>query len=374
MVKVVEALTKKQMKLFATFPIKLYKGNPYYVPSFIADDMNVKDGKKNFNKCDSEIRCFLAYKDNKLVGRVMATICHESNRRHNEKCIRFNRIDFIDDYEVSEALINEVIKWGKERGLEYIHGPWGYNDTDREGMLTFGFDEFSTYGTAYSYPYYINHMERLGFNKESEWLEYRFDMSKPDPRYFQVADILKKRGQFFNACDTMSTKQVVKKYGDGFFECYNKAYSQLDNFIPIVEEAKKATLKQFATILNRHYFSIIVNKKTDKVVAFFIGLPYIGDVLRKAKGRMLLAALPLLHVIRHPKKIELALLAVDPEYRNSGVHALTLDAFVKSCQKYKIEDVFLDPILTTNVKMLDTCKGMGKSIRARRQTFKKAIE
>ena len=266
------------------------------------------------------------------------------------------------------------IKWGKERSLEYIHGPWGYNDTDREGMLTFGFDEFSTYGTAYSYPYYISHMERLGFNKESEWLEYRFDMSKPDPRYFQVADILKKRGQFFNACDTMSTKQVVKKYGDGFFECYNKAYSQLDNFIPIVEEAKKATLKQFASILNRHYFSIIVNKKTDKVVAFFIGLPYIGDVLRKAKGRMLLAALPLLHVIRHPKKIELALLAVDPEYRNSGVHALTLDAFVKSCQKYKIEDVFLDPILTTNVKMLDTCKGMGKSIRARRQTFKKAIE
>ena len=373
MVQIIEAMAKKQMKLFAAFPIKLYKDNPYYVPSFITDDMNVKDGKKNLNKCDSEIRCFLAYKDNKLVGRIMATICHESNKRHNEKCIRFNRIDFVDDYEVSEALINEVIEWGKERGLEYIHGPWGYNDTDREGMLTYGFDEISTYGTAYSYPYYIEHMERLGFEKESEWLEYRFDMSKPDPRYAKVAEILKKRGQFFNACDKMSTKKVIKKYGDGFFECYNRAYALLDNFIPIAEEAKKATLKQFATILNRHYFSIIVDKKSDRVVAFFIGLPYIGDVLRKAKGRMLLAALPLLRVISRPKKIELALLAVDPDYRNSGVHALVLDSFVRACNENKIEDVFLDPILTTNVKMLETCKGMEKSLKAKRQTFKKAI-
>ena len=373
MVVIKEALTRKEMKLFASFPINLYRDNVYYVPSFLSDDINLKDPKKNLYKGDSEIRCFLAYKNKVLVGRIAGIICHASNRKRQEKCIRFNRIDFIDDYEVSEALINAVIEWGKQEGLEYIHGPWGYNDTDREGMLTYGFQEHSSYATAYSHPYYVKHLERLGFEKESEWQEFRLDMSNPDPRFSQVAEMLKKRGKYFNACDTMSTKQVIKKYGDGFFDCYNKAYSMLDNFIPLLDEAKEATLKQFGTILNRKFFSIIVEKETDKVVAFSIALPYIGDVLRKAKGRMLFAALPLLHTIRHPRKIELALLGVDPDYRNSGVHALVIDAFGRNYNQEKIEDIFMDPILTTNLRMMETWKGMGKSLRAKRQTFKKAI-
>ena len=374
MVVIKEALTRKEMKLFASFPINLYRDNVYYVPSFLSDDINLKDPKKNLYKGDSEIRCFLAYKNKVLVGRIAGIICHASNRKRQEKCIRFNRIDFIDDYEVSEALINAVIEWGKQEGLEYIHGPWGYNDTDREGMLTYGFQEHSSYATAYSHPYYVKHLERLGFEKESEWQEFRLDMSNPDPRFSQVAEMLKKRGKYFNACDTMSTKQVIKKYGDGFFDCYNKAYSMLDNFIPLLDEAKEATLKQFGTILNRKFFSIIVEKETDKVVAFSIALPYIGDVLRKAKGRMLFAALPLLHTIRHPRKIELALLGVDPDYRNSGVHALVIDAFGRNYNQEKIEDIFMDPILTTNLRMMETWKGMGKSLRAKRQTFKKAIQ
>ena len=141
MVTIVEAITKKQKKLFATFPISLYKDNKYYVPSLVGDEMTLDDPKKNLYKGSSEIKCFLAYKGNKLVGRVAAIINHESNKKHNEKCIRFSRIDFIDDMEVSKALIDAVISWGKERGLNTIHGPWGFNDADREGMLSFGYDE-----------------------------------------------------------------------------------------------------------------------------------------------------------------------------------------------------------------------------------------
>ena len=239
-------------------------------------------------------------------------------------------------------------------------------------MLTYGFDEFSSYGTAYSYPYYVEHMERLGFEKESEWQEFRFDMSKPDERFYRIAEMIEKRGHYFDACLNMSAKQVIKKYGDSFFECYNRAYEQLDNFIPLKGEAKKATLKQFGTILNSKFFSIIVDKNTDKVVAFSIALPYIGDVVRKAKGNKLLAALPLMRVIRHPKKIELALLGVDPSYRNSGVHALVFKSFSQSYYSNDIDDVFMDPILTTNLKMMETWKGMSKTLRAKRQTFKKA--
>ena len=374
MVTIIEALSKKQKKLFATFPIKLYKGNNYYVPSLVGDEMTLDNPKKNLYKGSSEVKCFLAYKDNQLVGRVAAIINHDSNNKHNEKCIRFSRIDFIDDMEVSKALIDAVINWGKERGLNSIHGPWGFNDADREGMLSFGYDEYSTYATAYSHPYYIKHMEALGFIKESEWQEYRFPLNNIDPRYFKAGEMVKKQNKYRDVCRELPFKKIVRKYGDSFFECYNNAYSMLDNFIPLVEEAKEATLKQFATIINPKFCSIIVDNKTDKVVAFSIVLPYIGDVLRKAKGRILLAALPLLHTIKHPKKLELALLGVDPAYRNSGAHALIFSSFYKNVEKEKIQDIVVDPILTTNVQMNNSWQWMDKTLRAKRQTFRKEIK
>ncbi len=371
MVEIVEAVTKKQMKLFATFPIKLYKRCKYYVPSIVEDEMVIKDGSKNLAKGTSECKCFLAYKDKKLVGRICGIICHDSNKKFNEKNIRFNRIDFIDDIEVARALIKAVMDYGKENGLEAIHGPWGFNDTDREGMLTEGFDKISNYATNYSFPYYIKIMEDLGFEKESEWVEFQFDINHIDPRFHEVAEQLRLQG-YRDVVETMSVKKIVKEYGDKFFACYNKSYAALDNFIPIEGESIKATLKQFATILNRNYFSVIVDK-TDNVVAFGVGLPYIGKVLRNAKGRMLRAAIPLLLTIKNPKAVELALIGVDPIYRNYGIHALVVDRFINSFKKHKITEILMDPVLTTNSKMLQTWKGMEKTIRQRRQTFKRPI-
>lgn len=373
MVKVVEAKTKRQMKMFAKFPVDvLYKNNPYYTPSFLSDDYTIIDPKKNLSLDRNEVKCFLAYKDNKIVGRVAAIVNNVSNEKHHEKCIRFNRIDFIDDHEVSEALINAVMEYGRSKGLEYIHGPWGFNDTDREGMLTFGYDECSTYGTAYSYPYYIEHMERLGFEKESEWIEYRADFSKNTERFERISSLLMRRRNYRNVCETMPTKKVIKKYGDSFFECYNAAYSTLDNFIPLDERAKKATLKQFGTILNNKFFGIIVNDE-DKVIAFTIALPYIGDALRKGKGRLLRTIFPLLRAIKHPKKLELTLMGVHPDYRNSGAQALTMAAITKNINEFHIVDTFADPILTTNEDMLSMWKGMSTSLRCKRQTFKKHL-
>ena len=371
MIEIVEAVTKKQMKLFATFPVKLYKKCKYYVPSIVEDEMVIKDGKKNLAKGTSDCKCFLAYKDKKLVGRICGIINYESNKKFNEKNIRFNRIDFIDDIEVAKALINAVMEYGKENGLDTIHGPWGFNDTDREGMLTEGFDKISNYATNYSYPYYIKIMLDLGFEKESEWVEFQFDINHTDPRFHEVALTLKEQG-YRDLTETMPVKKIIKEYGLKFFECYNRSYAALDNFIPIEGESIKSTLKQFGTILNRNYFSVIVDK-TDNVVAFGVGLPYIGKVLRNARGRMLLAAIPLLLTIKNPKAVELALIGVDPLYRNYGIHALIVDRFIKSFKKHKITEIMMDPVLTTNSKMLQTWKGMEKTVRQRRQTFKRAI-
>ena len=373
MIEIVEALTKKQMKLFATFPIKLYRKCKYYVPSIVDDEIFIQDGKKNLAKGTSDCRCFLAYKDGKLAGRICGIINNASNEKHNEKCIRFNRIDFIEDIEVLKALLNAVISWAKERGLEKIHGPWGFNDTDREGMLNEGFDQMSCYATNYSYPYYIKFMEELGFAKESEWIEFQFDIDHVDPRFHPVAEQLRQQG-YRELTETMSVKKIVKEYGDRFFDCYNRAYAQLDNYIPIdTPEERQAILKQFATIINRKFFSVVVNKQ-DQVVAFGVGLPYIGGVLRRARGRMLIAAIPLLIKIKKPLAIELALIGVEQQFRNYGIHAMVVDRFINNFRRYHIKKIWMDPVLTTNSKMLQTWNGMEKSIRQKRQTFAKNME
>lgn len=369
---IVEAKTKKQMKEFATFPVKLYRGCKYYVPSIVEDEMVIMDGEKNFAKGTSECRCFLAYKNGKLVGRIAGILNHESNKKFNEKNLRFSRVDFIEDIDVLKALLNALMEWAMDEGLTMIHGPWGFNDTDREGMLTYGFDRLSNYATNYSYPYYVRMFEDLGFESESEWIEYQFDVDHTDPRFHEIANKLRERG-YRDLAETMSVKEIVNRYGDKFFDCYNKAYAQLDNFVPVEGKSKETTIQQFATIVNRKFFSVIVDQN-DNVLAFGVGLPHIGKALRNARGRMLLAALPILYSIHNPHAVELALIGVDPEYRNHGLHAMVVDRFINNLRKYKIKDVWMDPVLTTNSKMLQTWKGCEKTVRQKRKTFKRKVE
>ena len=370
MIKVVEVKNRKQMKQFVKFPLELYKDCDLYVPSLTQDEMNITNKEKNLSLGTSEVKCFLAFKDDEVVGRIAGIICHESNKKNNEKAIRFSRIDMIDDIEVTKALLKAVEDYGKENGMEFIQGPWGFDDADREGMLTFGYDEFSSYATAYSYPYYFKHFEELkGYEKESEWLEYRLDKDNTDPRFPMIAKMLANRG-YRDLSDTMKPAECVKKYADPFFECYNRSYADLDNFIAVDERQKKQILSTFATLLNQRYFSVIVNKE-DRVVAFGVGLPYVGDAIRKARGNLILAVPGILKAKRNPRKVELALIGVDPDYRYTGVHALIADRFIRHAKEDNLDDIFLDPTLTTNLKMLNTWQGMGKTLRCKRQTYRK---
>lgn len=374
MIQIVEAKSKSQMKQFATFPVKLYKGCPYYVPSFIQDEKNVLNPKKNLSFSPKhEVKCFLAYDGKKLVGRIAAIINHAANEKNNEKMVRFSRIDMIDDINVTEALLNAVKKFGKEKGMEYIQGPWGFDDTDREGMLTYGFNEYSTYACAYSYPYYHEHMEKLGYEKESEWIENRANLNHCDPRFYKIAEMLKNRG-YHDVSEDMKPSKVVKKYAQSFFDCYNKAYSELDNFVKIEGKQMQSVLDTFAVLLNQDYFSCIVDTKTDKVVAFGVALPYIGDAIRKANGDLIRALPGILKAKKKPRKLEFALIGVDPEYRNSGIHALVVTRLADSIIRNGIEDAVFDPTLTTNFKMLNTWQGMGLTLRCKRQTYRRRID
>lgn len=372
MITVKECKTRKEMKQFVKFPLELYKDCPYYVPSLSQDEINITNPKKNLSLGNSEVKCFIALKDNKVVGRIAGIIANDCNKNNNEKNIRFSRIDMIDDIEVTKALLKAVNDYGKEKGMEILQGPWGFDDADREGMLTFGYDEYSSYATAYSYPYYKDHMEKLGFEKESEWVENRLDKDHTDPRFPKVAEMLKNRG-YRDLAESMPVSKIIKKYADSFFECYNKSYAELDNFIPVDEKQKQSMIQTFAVLINGRYFSAIVNKE-DKIIAFGVGIPYVGDAIRKARGDLIRALPGMMAAKRKPKKIEFALIGVDPEYRNSGVHAIIATRFIKHAKEDNMEDLFLDPTLTTNLKMLNTWQGMNLKLRCKRQTYRKPIE
>ena len=374
MIEVKEVTTKRELKKFAQYPVELYKDCPYYVPSVYGDELNTFNPKKNFNLKGNECKGFLCYKDGKLVGRIAGLINRKDNELTGKKFIRFSRIDCIDDIEVFKALISAVEKFGKDYGMDTIHGPWGFNDTDREGMLTYGFDRRSTYGTNYYYPYFADRMRELGFNDESKWVEKSFTVpDEPYERIISICEKLKKRLNVFEAFDKYSVKKIVKIYGKEFFETMNDAYGHLDGYVPIEGGAQKNVLKQFATIINPRYSSILIDKD-GKVAAFGIVLPSIADALIKSRGRLFPTGfIGVLKSIKHPRELEMALIGVRSEYKNTGINSILISRIMKNIIDDKIEHVESNVMLETNYNIQNQWKFAEGEIIKRRQTFVKKI-
>lgn len=375
MVEIKEVKTKKDLKKFAKYPVKLYKDCPYYVPSIRSDELNTFNPKKNFNLRGNECKGFLCYKDGKLVGRIAGLINRKDNELTGKKYIRFSRLDCIDDDEVFNALIGSVEKFGKGYGMDTIHGPWGFNDTDREGMLTYGFDKRSTYATNYYYPYFAEHMSKMGFNDESKWIEKRFTIPKtPYERIVAISERLKKKLKVVEILDQMPIKKVVKKYGKEFFETMNDAYSELDGYVPIEGEAQKNVLKQFATIINPRYSSILIDEN-GKVAAFGIVLPSIANALIKSRGRLFPTGfIGVLKSIKHPKELEMALIGVKSEYKNTGINSIIISRIMKNVIDDDIEGIESNVMLEHNYNIQNQWKFADSEIIKRRQTYVKEIQ
>ena len=344
MVEIIEVTTHSQMKKFANFPCELYSDCKYYVPSLYGNEVNMANPKKNFNAQYCDIKCFLAYKDRKIVGRIAGIIHNKANELYNKNRIRISRFDFIDDEEVSSKLLEAVENFGREKGMVTVHGPWGFNDTDREGLLTWGFDRRATYATNYNFPYYEKHLLNAGYFKESEWSEFLIRTEKKDKRIHKLASLLSKKFNLREAMDEMSFKKFVKTYRDEFFEVYNQCYRKLDNFVDIEGEEKKNVMSQFATIINPRYFSAILNEK-DELVAFGIIIPSIAETLIKSRGHI---SLDLLKAIKEPKELECALIGVRPDYQKLGVSIMIIDRIFDNVLESGIKEIETNPMLTTN--------------------------
>ncbi len=374
MIEIKELQTKKDLKLFATYPLKLYKGCPYYVPSLRSDELNTFNPKKNFSLKECDAKGFLCYKDGKLVGRIAGIINRTDNELTGVKAIRFSRIECIDDMNVFKALLGAVEKFGKDNGMELIHGPWGFNDTDREGMLTYGFDRPATYVTNYYYPYFCENMVKLGFEDESKWLEREFVL--PDKPYERIVDIAKKVEEKIELTDvaiTLPLREIIKQYGAKLFETYNQAYAPLDGFVPVDEQTEKNVLKQFATVVNKRYISVLVDKN-DEVAAFGIVLPSLVKPLAKHGGKLFPTGfIGILSSIKKPKALEMALIGVKPEYKNTGINAVVISHIMQNVIEDGITRVESNPMLETNYNIQQQWKFADNEVVKKRQTYKKPI-
>lgn len=345
--------TKGELKTFIRFNYELYKNNPYSVPDLLDDMLNTFSKEKNaaFEFCEADY--FLAYKDGKLVGRVAAIINHRANETWNKNAVRFGWIDFVDDIEVSEALLHTVEEWGRARGMEQMQGPLGFTDFDAEGMLVEGYDQLSTMATIYNYPYYPQHMERLGLTKEADWVEYKIYVPDAIPeKHKRISDLIQRKYNLQIKKYT-SSKAIAREYGQKIFELMNEAYSPLFGFSRLSQKQIDQYVKMYLPIVDLRMVTL-VTEADGRLVAVGISMPSLSKALQKAKGKMfpfgwyhLLKAL----FLKHDKVLDLLLVAVAPEYQNKGVNALLFSDLIPVYRQMGFEYAESNPELEENGKV-----------------------
>lgn len=315
--------TKSNLKKYTKFGIDLYKGNDYYVPPLIMDDVETLSPDKNpaFDYCKA--KSWMAYRDGKPVGRITGIINTVVNERTGKRDLRFGFLDFIDDKEVVDALFDTLAEWGRSQGLTSMVGPMGFSDMDHEGMLTEGFEELGTMATIYNYPYYPQHMERMGFHKDAEWVEYRMTVPDKIPeKMLRVAEIVKKK-YGVRTIKYTSAKKIKEEYGMALFELINEAYDQLYGYSPLSQRQIEYYIDIYLPILRLENVCLIVDSN-DKLIGVGISIPSMSRALQKGRGRLLPTGW--IHLLKamymHNDVVDLLLVAIKPEYQSKGVNAL----------------------------------------------------
>ncbi|MFI3166579.1 MAG: hypothetical protein R3Y32_00520 [Bacillota bacterium] len=375
MYKVVEVKTHRQMHDFAEFPNKLYKGCLQYVPAFFADEMKIFSDEKNPYSGDSVSKYFLCYKNKKIVGRIGGIIANRDNVKTGEKKIRFTRFDAIDDVEVAKLLFDSVATFGKTHGMQKLHGPLGYNDQEREGMVISGYENRVTFVNLYNYDYYPKLMRELGFEKEVDYHEFKIYIEKQMiERFERVSKIVQKRTPVFDVLEEMSVSNVLKNYGDKFFALLDECYSDLHGYMPTDKKTRDSMIKSFKIALDKRFVSIL-RDENNELVALGVAFPSLAKSLQKYGGRMHpIAMLSMLSEMKKPEVVELGLIAVRPDMKNSGVNAVVMEKIAKNVIACGIEYVESNAELEYNANVQNLWKGFKTENHRNRRIFVREIE
>ena len=372
MVDVREVKTARDIREFIELPLRMYKDCPYFVPPIYADEKKLLRSGGNTETAESVF--YLAVRDGKTVGRIQGLIQKQYNEIHNATQVRFTRFDCIDDHEVADALFAAVETWGKQKGMTQLCGPLGYSDLDREGLLIEGFEENSTFEEQYSYAYYPSLIEKVGFVKDVDWVEYELTM--PDKRNEMLSRVAKRTLELhkLHVADTnMSKKQYIAKYRDGFFDCLDVCYRDLYGTVPISKETQNEMIDQFMLIVNKE-FLVFICDENDRVIGFGLCFPGIGDALKKSGGRMTPGALwRVLRAVKRPEVIDLGLVAIRPEYQNAGINAVIIDGMLEMLSRGVVKKCETNLNLETNLAVQAQWKYFNARQHKRRRSYIKTI-
>ncbi len=367
--------TRSNLLKFVHFPIDtLYRDSKYFVPPLVTDEVNTLRPDKNpaFDFCEAVY--YMAYRDGKIVGRIAGIINHVVNKRSDKKEARFSYIDFIDDAEVVDALIDAVTRWGKSKGMEHLTGPLSFTDMDPEGMLIEGFERVGTSGGIYNFPYYPKHMERLGFVKDADWIELLITIPKEIPeKMVRISNIVAERNNLTTIKYT-SRKKLVADYGDAIFKLINVAYDNIFGYSPLSDKQINHYIKMYLPFLPLNDLSMVIDKTTRELIAVGISIPSMARALIKNRGRLFPTGwIHLLRAFKRNDVVDLMLIAVKPEYQNKGVNSLLFTDLIPcfNANGYKFAESNRE--LELNSKVLKQWEYFEREQHKRRRAFTKEI-
>lgn len=369
-INIVKVESHKQLKLFVTFPLKLYKDCENWVPALEGDEYDTFNPEKNgaYDFCEAD--CFLAYRGDEIVGRVAAIVNHKAD--DEKKIVRFGWLDFIEDEEVLKALIDTVAEWGKQRGRTEIHGPWGFTDMDKEGLLVEGYENLSPFTCLYNFPYYGSMLEKLGFEKDVDWTQRVLLLTTEMPRSYKFANLIEERYEI-HVVQPKSMKQMCDQYGMQIFHMYNEAFAPLMGFSPLTDKQIENYLKTYVPILDKDFVAVAVNGE-DKPVGFLFCVPSLSKAVKKSNGRLFpFGFIRIMKALKKNDTLEALIIGVDPDYQQMGVPLLLFKYLHENCLKRGIEKIIMNPQLEENYKV-QSLFGAYKTIPfMRRRAYRRSV-
>lgn len=374
-IQIIRATSKKERKLFAEYGNRLYAQCPYAVPELAFDILDTFDSKKNaaYEFCEAQL--FLAVRGSEIVGRVAAIINHRANEIWDVKNVRFGYLDFIDDASVADALLHAVEEWGRERGMTSCQGPMGFTDFDKEGMLIEGFDRLGSITTYYNHPYYPEHMERMGYEKEIDWVQLRVAVPAQTPdRFLRVGELVQKR---FGLTFRKLTRKLIEKedYGRKIFHLLNEAYSPLFGYSKLSDKQIDSFVKTYLNLVNLRFVTII-HDPDGQLVGVGVTMGSLSRAMQKAKGRLL--PFGWYHIIKAMRykfddTVEMLLIAVKPEYQGKGVNALLFCDLIPTYNEAGFKWAETAPQLENNMKELNQWDVLNPEYTKRRRCYRKKL-
>jgi GNAT superfamily N-acetyltransferase len=371
-VQIKEVVALKDLEVFVRFPHNLYQGHPYWVPALDSDEKNTLRHDRNpaFDHCDA--RYWLAYLDGRIAGRVAAIRNRLDIEKRGQPYLRFGWIDFVDDQGVSQALLGAVEEWAENLGMTAVHGPLGFTDLDREGMLVEGFDEIATLSTTHNYPYYGDHMARLGYEKDVDWLEHEIALpAELDQRVARVAATAMRRLDV-RLLEVRSRRELLP-YAAELFDVLNAEYRHLYGVVPLTQTQVDAYVKQYFGFIHPDFVPVVLDRH-GQMIAFTIAMPSLSRALQKAKGRLFpLGFAHLLSSINKNDRVDLYIGAVRSEYQGWGVNAIMMQRMFDACRRHGIKTIHANPQLETNRRVLNQWKYFQARQHKRRRVFIKHL-